>query len=425
MIKKTIKIVITIIFIFVLCNGQSGLRENFQYSQETESPFFYYDVIYYPLVTRDSVDIEIIIKVPFDAVVFVKDGDYFVGKYEINILLLDEQEAQVASKIWTQEIRTKNYDETNSTEHYDVSKIVFREGPSNYFLTIGIMDLETKKSSFRKKKLNLKDFYSRTLTISKIFIVDQVITHEDGTIELIPSINNSVKNENDYFYIGFVLLSDSGYANFNYTISDMDNNIILQGEYNKYLKKGRTQELVKIKRQKLGYNRYKFHLRININNETVEQNLVFNVRWYGMSNYINNLDEAIQQLRYIASAKTIRDMLKSSEEEKKEKFKKFWADLDPSPGTEKNELMEEYYRRVAYANEHFSNFLPGWKTDRGMIFILFGPPSEVERHPFEMNTRPYEIWYYYEINRTFVFVDETGFGDYRLVSPIYDVPGIY
>jgi len=425
MIKKTIKIVITIIFIFVLCNGQSGLRENFQYSQETESPFFYYDVIYYPLVTRDSVDIEIIIKVPFDAVVFVKDGDYFVGKYEINILLLDEQEAQVASKIWTQEIRTKNYDETNSTEHYDVSKIVFREGPSNYFLTIGIMDLETKKSSFRKKKLNLKDFYSRTLTISKIFIVDQVITHEDGTIELIPSINNSVKNENDYFYIGFVLLSDSGYANFNYTISDMDNNIILQGEYNKYLKKGRTQELVKIKRQKLGYNRYKFHLRIDINNETVEQDLVFNVRWYGMSNYINNLDEAIQQLRYIASAKTIRDMLKSSEEEKKEKFKKFWADLDPSPGTEKNELMEEYYRRVAYANEHFSNFLPGWKTDRGMIFILFGPPSEVERHPFEMNTRPYEIWYYYEINRTFVFVDETGFGDYRLVSPIYDVPGIY
>jgi hypothetical protein len=61
----------------------------------------------------------------------------------------------------------------------------------------------------------------------------------------------------------------------------------------------------------------------------------------------------------------------------------------------------------------------------GMIFILFGPPSNIERHPFEIDYKPYEIWYYYELNREFVFVDETGFGEYRLVSPIYDLHGIY
>ena len=109
--------------------------------------------------------------------------------------------------------------------------------------------------------------------------------------------------------------------------------------------------------------------------------------------------------------------------EKKEKFIKFWKQRDPSPATTENEIMNEYYKRIRYSNEHFSGFMDGWKTDMGMVFILFGPPNDIERHPFEIQSKPYEIWYYYEINRTFVFVDETGFGDYRLLTPYYE--GIY
>ncbi|RKY43426.1 MAG: hypothetical protein DRP88_09245, partial [Candidatus Neomarinimicrobiota bacterium] len=195
--------------------------------------------------------------------------------------------------------------------------------------------------------------------------------------------------------------------------------------YKKEFKKGSAQELIKLSRKDLGFNRYKLNLKVSIGNEEVTRSLVFKVRWYGMTKFIDNLDEAIEQLRYIASPKVLREMKKGTEKEKKEKFLKFWAAMDPSPGTERNELMEEYYKRVKYANEHFSGFLPGWKTDMGMIFILFGPPNDVEKHPFEINTKPYEIWYYYDINRTFVFVDETGFGDYRLISPLYDIPGVY
>jgi len=54
-----------------------------------------------------------------------------------------------------------------------------------------------------------------------------------------------------------------------------------------------------------------------------------------------------------------------------------------------------------------------------MVFITFGPPSSVERHPLDMDSKPYEIWQYYELNRSFVFLDQTGFGDYHLVNPDY------
>ena len=59
----------------------------------------------------------------------------------------------------------------------------------------------------------------------------------------------------------------------------------------------------------------------------------------------------------------------------------------------------------------------------GYVYIMYGEPSSIERHPFEMDTKPYEIWTYYELNKQFIFVDDTGFGDYRLRNPMWDVGG--
>jgi GWxTD domain-containing protein len=108
-----------------------------------------------------------------------------------------------------------------------------------------------------------------------------------------------------------------------------------------------------------------------------------------------------------------------SDEEKLEKFKEFWKKKDPAPKTEQNRVMREYYRRVAYANKHFKHYYDGWKTDMGMIYIVLGPPDNVDRHPFEYNSKPYEVWHFYNINQSFYFIDETGFGDYRLLNRNY------
>ena len=71
-----------------------------------------------------------------------------------------------------------------------------------------------------------------------------------------------------------------------------------------------------------------------------------------------------------------------------------------------------------YTNEHFSEYFEGWRSDRGMVFILLGLPDNVERHPFEVDSKPYEIWQYYNLNISLVFVDRTGFGDYHLTTPL-------
>jgi GWxTD domain-containing protein len=123
---------------------------------------------------------------------------------------------------------------------------------------------------------------------------------------------------------------------------------------------------------------------------------------------------------YIAKGDELDHIKKASnQEEKMSRFIDYWKKKDPTPNTEANEVFNEYYRRISFSNEHFKHYQEGWRTDMGMVYVTLGPPSNVERHPFEYDSKPFEVWDYYDINKRFIFVDQTGFGDYRLLDPVY------
>src|SRR5438876_11886056 len=70
-----------------------------------------------------------------------------------------------------------------------------------------------------------------------------------------------------------------------------------------------------------------------------------------------------------------------TDEEREQFIEQFWLRRDPTPDTVDNEFKEEHYARIAYANERFASGIPGWKTDRGRIYIIYGKPAEIESHP--------------------------------------------
>jgi len=111
----------------------------------------------------------------------------------------------------------------------------------------------------------------------------------------------------------------------------------------------------------------------------------------------------------------------TTDEERNKFIKQFWERRDPNPGSSENAFKTEHYRRIAYANEHFAAIgLPGWKTDRGRIYIIFGPPDEIESHPSgEGATPPSEAWLYRHIEGLgdgiiFGFTDPLFSREYRL-----------
>ena len=123
-----------------------------------------------------------------------------------------------------------------------------------------------------------------------------------------------------------------------------------------------------------------------------------------------------------------------TDEEREQFIEQFWLRRDPTPETIENEFKEDHYSRIAYANERFQSGKPGWKTDRGRIYILYGKPTEIESHPaggqyerpFEegggsTSTYPFETWRYRYIegigNEVILeFVDPTMSGEYHLTS---------
>ena len=110
----------------------------------------------------------------------------------------------------------------------------------------------------------------------------------------------------------------------------------------------------------------------------------------------------------------------------------FWQRRDPTPDTAENEYKEEHYRRIAYANEHFAAGMPGWRTDRGRIYIMYGPATSIESHPMggpyqrspeegggQTSTFPFEVWRYRYLEGIgqeveIEFVDDCGCGAYEM-----------
>ncbi len=126
--------------------------------------------------------------------------------------------------------------------------------------------------------------------------------------------------------------------------------------------------------------------------------------------------ESFDVLRYIADESEIQPLRMASPQDRKLLWDKFWADRDPIPETEINEFKEQFFDRVRIANEMFGGVRPGWQTDQGRIFIIYGDPDEVTRDNYSSWGRPMVIWYYNRLQLQFVFVDKRGFGEYELIN---------
>lgn len=94
----------------------------------------------------------------------------------------------------------------------------------------------------------------------------------------------------------------------------------------------------------------------------------------------------------------------------------FWRRRDPTPGTTRNENLQEFLRRVEYADTHFSVLEPGWNSDMGRIYIRYGSPDQIDRAPLGTSSSNHEVWHYFNRSLRFVFVDYEGFGRFRLIG---------
>src|SRR6202044_1707042 len=139
-----------------------------------------------------------------------------------------------------------------------------------------------------------------------------------------------------------------------------------------------------------------------------------------------------EDVRWIITDQELKAFKSLSNDEERDNFiEQFWQRRNPDPDSPENEFREENYRRIAYANEHYAAGKPGWKTDRGHMYIAYGKPDSIDSHPSggsyerpmeegggETSTFPFEVWHYRYIegigeNIDLEFVDTCQCGDYH------------
>jgi len=127
-----------------------------------------------------------------------------------------------------------------------------------------------------------------------------------------------------------------------------------------------------------------------------------------------------EDVRYLVNDAERAAFATLTTDQQRDKFvEQFWERRNPNPGSGKNIFKEEHYRRLAYVNQHFAESVPGFETDRGRIYILYGPPDEREQHPEVSGSAPSDAWRYHFIEGigrdvVFEFVDSCRCGKFLL-----------
>jgi len=374
---------------------------------------------------------------PSDARMGARPGDtvgtaeYYVAAYEINAILASERDPQAAVVSARENYALPTFEETRNPSGYLVNILSTTVAPADYELSVTLTDRVSSSSFTQKKTLSLRDARRDRWPVGGPMFFDPtadapgVPRFERNGMVLVPSVTRAFAASKDriamYLEVyrdvapGAALLEITAEQRFGrkrqvdtIPVTSPDNLIPIV--YKSELPGFKTGEAL---------------LRVGLLSAAGKVlgdpfEIPFWVDW-SMSGLVEeNWDDAVDMLVHIATHEDLKTLRSTPPEGRVTAFAAFWNSKDPSPGTDDNEWQEEYYRRIRYADLHFTTaFMRGWRADYGTVYVKYGEPDEIERHPFERGSKPYQLWYYYAQRRRFLFVDVNGNGEYRLQYP-YD-----
>lgn len=378
----------------------------------------------------ESGQLDLYVQVPFSKLTFQGSPNGFYANYSIRaeVSLLDERGrplSVIQAPVWEQSLTVPLHAETQSVTRFDLTTHTIRLDPGGYLIAVQLSDLLSRKNLFLEIAAEVRRL-DGPLGLSDLVLLDD---YDADRQSLIPRLSGDIAPNATALLFYYEVYSEAdqtvvlaeelgsgprGAPGLEPMITSSDTVRVTAGRHHRV-------SVLPVADLEAGQYRLTVNLLDGAGREHSTVTRPVAARWSGLDTSLRNLDEAIAQLAYVAPGRELAAIRQApTEAERMRLFQEFWRKRDPTPGTTRNERMEEHYYRINYANRHFGRNAPGWLTDRGQVFVLHGPPEDVQRQVYSYNNRPWEMWYFYSIGRQYVFVDRTGFGDYELVVPMWD-----
>jgi GWxTD domain-containing protein len=354
---------------------------------------------------RDTNSIPYVIvnyRIPYSDLIFQKEDTVYIGEF-LTSLVLKKDNYQLGGKSRKNKFPVYKYQKTVSDDIYlkDSMKIKVPEGRIEVILRIS--DHNSNRVWERSKELKIPKLRPTDIGSIRWFSNPsrEVITEED-TIRIRLNLFSFEKGETllKFYFSGE---DKKNYFKKDTVLPDMKNQNV---------------EVI-IPADRFEEGSYNFVAEVkNVNKEeAVKGSISFRVwePFFKSKRYI----ERVKQTAYISTAEEESKLLNAKVAERESLWNEFWGSKDPTPEDGVNEFMIEYFDRIDYANENFSrgSLFEGWRTDRGRVYIILGPPDYLVDEPFNPSGDAYQIWYYYEKGYNLIFVQRYITGDYELQNP--------
>ena len=421
--KHLIKIVPLFLFIGIIFSQRQPSNTGMSGNPLKGNNFIrQYQLSVYTVASESSDSIRVLsyLSIPNHVLQFVKSSKGFKASYEATISIKRKKGDLVGRKNWSNDLITKTYLESTSKEIFNIHFNEFRVPlGEDYIISAELLDRDSNSSGIISKNLKLKK-HSKDLSLFSPFFLDY-LNGDWGLIDNeIPLFRN---------ILGEQLVRTTVFVSGKVSPGPYDIDVIVTNP--------KKQQLWEKTFQSVAQNNY-FEKRIIIPDEISQQGLrskvdiilkqngkqkkesvILSISRLGISSSVGNISQAIQNMRYILDDDEWKKLSKAKSDEQERLFIEYWLSRDPTPETKENELMDEYFSRINYSNVNFKTYTDGWKSDMGMIYVLFGPPDDLEVYNDPLSRMYQQRWHYYRINKFFDFVDENGFGDYKLTTPFF------
>jgi GWxTD domain-containing protein len=427
--KTGLTVIITLVLMFMVCAAYDLFAQN---GENQNGVLFYFDAICF----RDNADsgrIDVYVLVPYQSLEFVKAKDNYGSQYEATVKAIDTSGKVIDQKYFKRDVIEMNYfDSQGGTGKFDYSQTILHLPAGKYEIEATVTDNYTKKSSVRSRNITVLNFSKFPNSLSGILLVSSI--EENGSkFILTPHISDNIGDLGEGFFAFFEVyaLNFPQMVDFVYEFvesSDKKEVVYKSQRIRQNIDSSITQHFFKVNFPK-GKPQGTYILRIielkpSTTDEFTEadylavtERSVKSFKSFG-GMVIGDIDKSIKELRYVAKADEIEYVeAGTTTEEKQKRFEEFWAKKDPTPNTDRNEAFEQYYARIEIANKRYKSYSEGWMTDKGMVYIIYGEPNNTDKSAPYSDGRVFERWSYPN-GMEIIFVDNSGFGDFRLYSPM-------
>jgi len=403
------------------------------YSQKLNQNFFT-DI--YSLPSSDSTfQFFYLYKIPVKSLIFSKDNEVYSAAVQITVEVSDSNSNFIQRHFNDRNITFDDFSLTSDPNAYIEGVITFPFENKTIVVTSSFFDANSQKEIFTKEQIVQKAKSDEFELLTPIILSDNVLKCGENDARVLPNFGGFIPFENNSYDI-LIPSTDTTLENlFVKIISQKDtvfDGIIEQRELER-ISFTECEDRIIISSDSISTLTNIFYLAqlthklkegpieiIVSKSESFLNKKSFRpiVKWLNKPISLSDPESAIKLLRFIIKYDSIKQILKNSDNYDS-LLHRFWKKIDPSPTTEYNELMAEYYERIDYSVNNFSTItgLSGIETNRAKIYILYGKPTSVERGS-NGDGKISETWTYSKLQKKFIFVDEKGTGEFIIKNSL-------